>query len=288
MIPSSHISRPEPARNLWLAAPCLLLLVSGTVSARAQSSEDCLACHGDASFSTERRGRTVSLFIDAKGLGRSAHEGLECISCHDGFQADALPHANPIVPVRCSGCHGNIVPSAGKFNHGTPVRGRKPAASCTDCHSTHEIRRVAERILPVRREFEEQSCARCHSTTAKIYSRSGHGLAVAAGTESAPTCSDCHAEHQTGVPDSGAVRGRGNGVELCMRCHLDDEEVRKRVGPSAGFIASYETSVHGQGAEQGHAPAATCVDCHGSHEMKKGSDPTSKVWKQTIGGIFVM
>ena len=32
-------------------------------NASAQESSDCLACHGDPGLTTERRGRTISLFV---------------------------------------------------------------------------------------------------------------------------------------------------------------------------------------------------------------------------------
>lgn len=69
---------------------------------------------------------------------------------------------------------------------------------------------------------------------------------------------------------------------MCLKCHLDNPRVRERVGPSAGFIASYEKSVHAQEVHRGNEAAATCSDCHGSHEMKKGSNPLSKVSRQHI------
>jgi cytochrome b subunit of formate dehydrogenase len=135
--------------------------------------------------------------------------------------------------------------------------------------------------MTVREQIAEQMCARCHTGVKSDYAKSAHGVAFAAGTDNAPTCSDCHAEHVTDAGDSTMV-GEVNEVKLCMSCHLDDPNVQSRVGPSAGFIASYETSVHGQAAKQGNGAAATCVDCHGSHEMKGAADPSSKVWKQTI------
>jgi cytochrome b subunit of formate dehydrogenase/nitrate/TMAO reductase-like tetraheme cytochrome c subunit len=99
----------------------------------------------------------------------------------------------------------------------------------------------------------------------------------------APTCIDCHGEHDVVSPmKEGAKTSRKKEAATCLSCHLDKPEVRAKVGPSAGFISSYEQSVHGKAMQGGNDAAATCSDCHGSHEMKKGSDPTSKVSKKNI------
>jgi formate dehydrogenase gamma subunit len=71
-------------------------------------------------------------------------------------------------------------------------------------------------------------------------------------------------------------------AEVCLKCHLDNPDVRNRVGPSAQFIASYERSAHATAMKEGKIAAATCSDCHGGHEMKKGSTATSKVFKMNI------
>jgi cytochrome b subunit of formate dehydrogenase len=71
-------------------------------------------------------------------------------------------------------------------------------------------------------------------------------------------------------------------AEVCLSCHLDNPDVRQRVGPSAGFIAAYEKSVHGMALQRGDQGAATCSDCHGAHDMQKGSDPKSLVYKLNI------
>jgi len=54
------------------------------------------------------------------------------------------------------------------------------------------------------------------------------------------------------------------------------------VAPSAAFISSYEKSVHGQAQKHGNDDAATCTDCHGGHEMMKGSNPSSLVARKNV------
>jgi cytochrome b subunit of formate dehydrogenase len=69
---------------------------------------------------------------------------------------------------------------------------------------------------------------------------------------------------------------------MCLSCHLDDPRIRANTAPSAGFIAAYEHSVHGAALLKGNGDAANCVDCHGSHEVNKGTEPSARVHKQNI------
>src|SRR5262249_61412484 len=54
------------------------------------------------------------------------------------------------------------------------------------------------------------------------------------------------------------------------------------MAPKAGFIAAYERSVHGAALLGGNGAAANCVDCHGSHEMRRGNDAESRVARPRI------
>jgi cytochrome b subunit of formate dehydrogenase len=93
----------------------------------------------------------------------------------------------------------------------------------------------------------------------------------------------CHAKPV--VPDgqpAGSAAIKVAQEKLCLTCHLDDPTVRDRMGPGVGFISAYEKSVHGGALLRGNAAAANCVDCHGSHEMKRGRDPSSRVSKERI------
>jgi hypothetical protein len=112
---------------------------------------------------------------------------------------------------------------------------------------------------------------------------SDHGRAVAAGIQGSPSCSGCHSEHNVRQSaDTTAPTSRFNQASMCLKCHLDDPGVRKRVGPTGGFIADYEQSVHGMAVKMGSTAAATCSDCHGSHDMRKGANPESKVARGNI------
>jgi hypothetical protein len=46
--------------------------------------------------------------------------------------------------------------------------------------------------------------------------------------------------------------------------------------------AKYWTSVHGQQLAAGDTQVAICTDCHGSHDVKKASDPTAAVYPPNV------
>ncbi len=250
----------------------------------AQTNADCLACHGDKSLSMTKKGKTVALYVDAKGYGTSAHNELGCVGCHEGFNPNELPHRPRITPVKCTTCHsGDQFANFALSVHGRNRGAKGPAAACEDCHTTHAVRKVSEQEGTIRKAFAESICARCHGEVSARYVQSDHGVALMSGVKGAPSCIDCHGEHNVQSPqDSSSATAHSNEAKICLACHLDNPDVRSRVGPSAGFISSYEASVHGQAVKSGNHLAATCTDCHGSHDMKKGSNPTSTVAKANI------
>jgi cytochrome b subunit of formate dehydrogenase len=267
-------------RLLSLAFP--LALLPGVLSAQANS--DCLACHADKTASMTKGGRTVSLFVDGATFGKSAHAGLACVDCHRGFSPSDLPHARTIRPVDCTTCHSDPqFLQYGKSVHGRLVAGKRRAATCADCHSSHSVVVLSTMVPQDRRTFAEETCAKCHAKVGAQYMGSNHGLALKAGLQGAPTCVDCHGEHNVALAASeGAPTAKKNQAAMCLKCHADSPEVRALVAPAAKFVKSYENSVHAKAVQSGNDMAAACSDCHGSHEMRKGSDPLSRVNKLNI------
>jgi cytochrome b subunit of formate dehydrogenase len=261
-----------------------MLPLSYGQSALAQANAECLVCHGETSLTMERRGRSVSLYVRADAYSKSAHGELECVSCHVGFKPDEMPHAKRITKVNCLECHGDEnLTSYGQSVHGMSKKGGKPAATCEDCHTTHSIQRISTRQPEERNLFTEQVCSKCHAAVSQKFMLSDHGVALSAGVKGAPTCVDCHGAHTVKSPSTeDALTSHQHQAEMCLSCHQDKPEVRERVGPSAGFVSSYEKSVHGQAVKAGNAAAATCSDCHGSHDMRKGSNPASSVARKNI------
>jgi cytochrome b subunit of formate dehydrogenase/nitrate/TMAO reductase-like tetraheme cytochrome c subunit len=267
-------------RNAFVLISGFLLLLSPP--AIAGGNADCLACHADKGATMSRKGKTISLYVDAGRLALSAHGGLECISCHEGFNPSELPHAKKIRAVNCLSCHdGEQFAHFSQSVHGALKGGA--AAACSDCHSTHAVVKVTAETAEARKLFALSTCSRCHAAEEARFMASDHGAALASGVKGAPTCIDCHDEHNVKMrSDSTAQTSHSNVVAMCLRCHLDNPDVRVKVGPSAGFISSYEKSIHARSVRNGNTAAATCVDCHGSHEMRKGVNPASNVARKNI------
>ncbi|HEY3368192.1 MAG TPA: hypothetical protein VGK74_24330 [Symbiobacteriaceae bacterium] len=142
-------------------------------------------------------------------------------------------------------------------------------------------------------------------------------LAVPGKPEGNAACLECHvkADHMTrgGKDISVQVDGKAfdesvHGILSCVRCHAEaagpehakdpkkplpvppaDTRERKAfqsaecVKCHAGvYEQSYNLSLHGVAAKHGDIRAATCVDCHGVHNVLPARNPDSSVAKEHL------
>ncbi len=267
---------------VWSIVGICALILSTACTLQAQSRAECLACHGDSSLSKEKDGKQVSLYADESLLNASPHKKLVCVACHTGFDPNNVPHKAKIEPVNCVSCHAaDVVKHAfhpqliqAVANH------QEPDVSCKDCHGTHNV--VSPKVPGSKFNGGNlvQACGECHSDVADDFKASEHGKAFAAGVKGAPNCLTCHQNAITLNDTRGdTLEAKTAQEKLCLSCHLDNPDVRARTSPTAKFIASYQESVHGRKLAGGNTKVANCIDCHGSHQMKKGLDPTSAVNK---------
>ncbi len=251
----------------------------------AQSRDECLACHSDKSLTMEKKGKQVSLYVEPEVLDKSPHRKLVCVACHAGFDAQNVPHKEKVDPVNCKTCHKDA-PIKHQFHSQMNLAGGTKGASgisCKDCHGTHDVVSPKSPGSKFSSTKLTEFCGACHTDVKQTFVQSSHSKAQAAGVQGAPTCLECHKNpiaHVVGTQDT--TRLKIAQEKLCLSCHLDDPNVRSHVSSSAGFIGAYAGSVHGAALQRGNGKAANCVDCHGSHEMKKGSEPTSRVAKANI------
>lgn len=249
----------------------------------AQSIEDCLMCHSDNELTMEKKGKTISLFVDENVYTKSAHSKLNCVSCHKGFKAEELPHADPIREVNCVSCHNQALT---KHSFHPQILRTKGAGggkdvSCIGCHGSHNTQPIrtsqwAKRNLP-------ESCGSCHKEAAESYKLSNHSISFSQGDASAPDCLTCHKGAITKSAFKSDITSMKQAQEkLCLSCHLDDPEVRRKTKPTAGFIMAYENSIHGKSLHAGNGEAANCVDCHNSHAIIKAFDSRSSVYRLNI------
>ena len=262
-----------------------IIICSFPVITKAQSNDDCLTCHSDNTLTKEVKGKTVSLFVDTKILQKSPHSKLLCVSCHVGFDPDAMPHKEKIEPVNCVNCHKNI-PVNHKFHPQilkTAGNGTKPGESCKDCHGTHNVISPKQKESPFYKTNIVEGCGKCHKVEKDSFLKSSHYEAYRKGLKGAPNCLICHESPITDITiKRDTLKVKIAQEKLCLSCHLDNPDVRKRIAPTTAFIKSYENSVHGKALSNGNAKAANCVDCHTAHEMEKGTNPNSTVFKTNI------
>jgi formate dehydrogenase gamma subunit len=233
----------------------------------------------------EKNGKELSIFVNDKILGNSAHKQLACVSCHTGFNPDDIPHKEKITPIDCKACHKD---AALKHTfHPQMMRssgaGLNGAVSCKNCHGTHDVSLVNKPGNKWHKGNLVQACSKCHKNVTDKFVTSSHFAAFNSGIDSAPTCLTCHKNNITSLtPGRDTLQLKLAQQKVCLSCHLDDPEIKSRTTPSAGFIKSYETSVHGIAFAKGNTKAATCINCHTSHEVKGKYDISSSINKRNI------
>jgi DnaJ-class molecular chaperone len=198
----------------------------------------CGACHGDAALA-KRHGIPIAnayqLFMDSIHGRALTKSGLlvaaNCSSCHGSHRiypaldSKSSVHRNN-VPNTCGQCHGGILNVFVGSAHGQAVKSGNPKAPvCTDCHTSHAIRRVEveEWKLEIVRE-----CGTCHVQSLKTYRDTFHGKVTALGFARTARCSDCHGSHDIRrVADPGSSVHPNRIVTTCGKCHA---------GSNASFV----------------------------------------------------
>jgi formate dehydrogenase gamma subunit len=139
--------------------------------------------------------------------------------------------------------------------------------TCVGCHIGY-----IPTNLPHAKKLAPAPCQSCHETAG--FDQSVHANAG---------CTSCHRPHEmVSVGDVKSVGAKKKQAELCLRCHLERQNVREQMGYAPGFMGSYPKSVHGKALAAGNQNAPSCSDCHGLHDSRKGSDPSARTSKGKI------
>lgn len=137
--------------------------------------------------------------------------------------------------------------------------------TCLECHQA---------IGPAQRAITEE-------WQASVHGKAGIG------------CADCHGGDPTSDEITVAMSraagfvgkpGRDASVGICGGCHSDVNRMQQFGLPTDQF-RKYYSSVHGQQLLAGDSRVAICLDCHGSHGVKKASDPTADVYPLNVPGL---
>ncbi len=282
---------PEVARPRKPAEPDFPTIIPHNLEGRAA----CLTCHGPA-------GREP---FPSDHVGRPS---VACLSCHVPSQSSRAqipdtPKAPIVTNEFCFACHAKpglkMTLSGGKElglfidkeAYGRSMHGRKHM-SCTACHPSNQKHPHEPYTGTTARELNrgivQERCATCHAELYAKYKESVHGKAlVEEGNLDVPTCTDCHGVHSMRDPES--MLFRLDSTDTCSKCHADATIMRK-YGLSPEVTSTYLADFHGATVRLGKKSGtpdiaqykAVCYDCHGIHDIKRATDPSSSVVKQNL------
>ncbi|HPC60219.1 MAG TPA: cytochrome b/b6 domain-containing protein [Verrucomicrobiota bacterium] len=271
----------------FLLPPVVLLaaLVAGRPLALRAAEEikdsSCMDCHSDKDlYKTNAAGRAISLYVELDKLKASVHKTNTCASCHDDITDKHPDDEVAAEPVHCAKCHEEQSVSYGASVHGLALaRGEVGSATCSDCHGTHSILPPTSADSPLHFSKLAETCGACHDQAARDVAESVHGKATALGRREAPTCTDCHYEHQIqGLKGSSPLR---ISADVCSNCHASERlNTKYRLPPDR--VKTFFESYHGLAAQYGSTLAANCASCHGVHKILPSSDPRSSIHKDNL------
>ncbi len=289
-MPSSFL--PRLAAAVLFASSAAFFPATEAAPAKAPAPEAidksvCLGCHGNKGFSVPGEdGTPRSLHVIPDKFERSVHGKRQCVECHKDITG--VPHKPGVDhKVSCVQCHDDLWKAAvreGKTKeherlgvvvgnidhymksiHARPSRAdqTRTNAGCYDCHQAHYVPPLGTTERAEFRRNIPNICGRCHTRELQDYKTSVHGKEVFENANpAAAVCSDCHTTHDVGSPAQPGVRHAI--TKNCGNCHSDSYE-------------TYRETYHGQVHSLGYAYTAKCYDCHGSHTVKRVSDPASRV-----------
>jgi cytochrome b subunit of formate dehydrogenase len=249
------------------------------------SNEECLACHSDSGMNKEVEGKKVSLFVDGEHFKNSIHSMFTCVDCHTDVKSS--PHENSPAKVSCAQCHADQQAVYERSFHGQAFKkGDTNSATCVSCHGgPHEILPAADPKSRVNHANIAATCGTCHGQKFVMeasghsaqpflsYQESVHGRAVAAGSDKAAVCTDCHGSHEIlAASDPKSSIFKFNVPMTCAKCHNSVQQ-------------EFAQSIHGTAIARGNWQAPVCTDCHGIHSIKAHLDPNSSVSAQNLARV---
>ncbi|MEI6914645.1 MAG: cytochrome c3 family protein [Armatimonadota bacterium] len=257
---------------------------------------DCKRCHGSSGLMGAKP-------INAVKHGRTdTPAGIlpKCADCHGTHNikpASGLGSAvnRQNIVQTCAQCHGPGGAAAERIgskqviefersvhSRRNPKNPGQVAAVCTDCHGNHAILPKNNPQSHVNKRNVPNTCGRCHAQEYKDYQASIHGKALAKGITDAPSCTDCHGEHNIlGPKDSASSVSGFNVIETCARCHSDKVLIRRYNLP-LGRVESYRKSYHGVANRFGEILVANCASCHRAHKILPDTDALSSVFPANL------
>lgn len=264
-------------KMIGLKGCCLIIILLTAIffsqGAFALTDDDCMDCHSDKELTTEKDGKTISLYVDEEVFKQSLHGENGCISCHEEADVEGDEHPFPMSRVNCGNCHDDVSEVYSKSLHGQAVANNDPFAPyCSDCHGKHDIlppsdKRSRTYVLNI-----PFTCGRCHQEGTAMtkthdipkhnilehYSMSIHGEGLyRKGLTVTAVCTSCHTNHSV-LPhtDPNSTISRQNVVKTCMKCHANIEQAHVKI-------------IRGELWEKEPHKVPACVECHAPHKARR-------------------
>ncbi len=241
---------------------------------------DCASCHDDigARHAFHRR-----LGLNPVPAGADT----SCANCH-GTHAIAAAGSPSFPFVRahqaeaCGRCHQSARDQFAASAHGRAF-GAADAPSCLVCHQKAIVSPVRGTPDIAVKLAQAALCESCHVDKPAVadqalrgthfvaaFDKSVHGAALHRGDAQAANCVDCHGAHEMNRAMAASARtGKLRAAETCARCH-------------ESVASAYQGSVHAAALRRGSADSPTCTDCHGEHDIRSHTDPTSPVYASNL------
>ncbi|NOZ35989.1 MAG: DUF4405 domain-containing protein [Chlorobi bacterium] len=256
---------------------------------------DCFVCHPKITAEHKES-------IHGVALEEGIDDAAKCWSCHGSHLIYKVTSdsstANPRNLVKtCGKCHDDVnftrkhlfaLKNPGKMYsisvHGKLLAsGSTKAPSCINCHGVHNIKNRIQANSTISATQIPITCSKCHKKIAEQYMQSIHWIAVKKGVRKAPTCNDCHSEHDIKavniINDRAAVKKIQDNT--CLVCH-NNMLSAKKYGLTGINVSSYRDSYHGLASSFGNLRAAMCVDCHGVHKILPAYSEESSINKKNL------
>jgi DnaJ-class molecular chaperone len=142
-----------------------------------------------------------------------------------------------------------------------------------DCNSCH----TDIKAFPHPDKVQKVNCGTCHAAAPPALAKSVHTHS------SEQPCLSCHGDAHEILPASDPKSSVYplNVPRTCGKCHGDKKVTAQH--NITEVYSQYMDSIHGFAlTNDGLLVAATCSGCHGSHDIRKHTDPASKVFRANI------
>jgi formate dehydrogenase gamma subunit len=264
--------------------------VKSLVHTTTPKKPTCTQCHADTA-------NTYAHSYHAKPTKAGAPYAATCADCH-GDVHTILPSSDAKSPVAhanvadtCGKCHSqqNLMSANGTSAqayfafkssvHGQALaQGKQNAATCTDCHGTHDIALPSDSTSKVNQSHLAETCRSCHAQEVQAFTASAHGQGILHGNSMSPDCTGCHGVHaiKAHTDPTSATSPENLSRQVCARCH-DGNRLSDEFGVPGNKVSSYFDSYHGMAVEGGSKVAANCTSCHGVHNILPVGDPHSTI-----------